>query len=102
MEALHQLSHFFNKIQADLRISVTHIGIYAALIRYWQKSGTENSFSAFARDIMQIAKISSSSTYHKCIRELCDYGYIAYKPSFNKTKASEISLPTLPINLEGV
>lgn len=98
MEA-SQLSHFFNRIQADPRISVTHIGIYAALIRYRQQNGAENSFSVFARQIMQIAKISSSSTYHKCIRELYDYGYIGYEPSFNKTKGSRISLPSLLINL---
>lgn len=102
MEALHQLSYFFNRIQADPRISITHIGIYAALIRYGEQIGADNSFSAFAIQIMIIAKISSSSTYHKCIRELHEYGYISYKPSFNKKKASVISLPTLLINLKKV
>lgn len=100
MEASNQLSHFFNRIQADPRISITHIGIYAALIRHCQKTGAINSFNAFAWQIMQIAKISSSSTYHKCIRELYDYGYIGYEPSFNKTKGSTISLPSLLINLK--
>lgn len=102
MEGSHQLSHFFNRIQADPRISVTHIGIYAALIRYWQQNGAKNSFNAFAKQIMQIAKISSSSTYHKCIKELLEYGYIDYRPSFSSERGSEISLRSLQINSNGV
>jgi hypothetical protein len=37
MEQLKALSDFFVAIENDPRISITHIGIYAALLQYWQK-----------------------------------------------------------------
>lgn len=84
------LSEFFSAIGEDYRISITHIGIYAALIEYWRAQDFANPIRAFSRDIMDIAKISASTTYHKCVRELSEYGYIRYEPSFNKKKGSRI------------
>jgi hypothetical protein len=37
MEALKPLSDFFSAIENDYRISITHIGIYAALLQYWKE-----------------------------------------------------------------
>lgn len=31
---------------------------------------------------MELAKISSTVTYHKCLRGLHAYGYINYRPSY--------------------
>jgi hypothetical protein len=41
---------------------------------------------------MELCKISASSTYHKTIRELHEFGYIEYRPSFNHNKRSLIRL----------
>lgn len=86
------LSDFFSAIEEDCRISITHIGIYAALVEYWGMHGWVNPVHAFSRDIMRIAKISAPTTYHKCIRELNEYGYIRYEPSFKKNEGSRIFL----------
>lgn len=84
------LSEFFEAIEADARISITHIGIYAALLRYRIQVGFINPIQVFSHEIMDIAKISSAITYHKCVRDLSDYGYIIYEPSFSHTKGSRI------------
>lgn len=41
---------------------------------------------------MRVSKICSNATYHKCIKELNDYGYLEYIPSFNPYKGSLVNL----------
>lgn len=90
MENLKPLSAFFLAIEKDFRISTTHIAMYAALLHCRADRGFINPIQIFRRDLTLIAKISSLHTYHKCIQELSDYGYIKYEPSFKKTQASKI------------
>lgn len=87
------LADFFFAIKKDGRISITHIGIYAALLQFRMDNGFTNPIQAFSREIMQIAKISAPITYHRCIRELSEYGYVNYKPSFKRNQASKIYFP---------
>ncbi len=88
MEILNPLSGFFSAIEKDYRIGITHIGIYAALLQYRQEQGFINPVTAFSYDIMRIAKISAPATYHKCVKELSEYGYIRYVPSFKRNQGS--------------
>lgn len=89
-ETLKPLSDFFDAIKKDGRISITHIGIYAALLQYWKEEKFCNPMTAFSQDIMVIAKVSSAATYYKCIRELNEFGYIRYEPSFSRNSGSKI------------
>ena len=90
MDQLKPLSDFFNAIAGDPRISITHIGIYAALLQYWSEHHFENPVHVFSYEIMRIAKISASTTYHKSIRDLNSYGYIKYEPSFKRNRGSKV------------
>lgn len=90
MEKLNYLSDFFGAIRSDARISITHIGIYAALLQYRILHDFTNPIQVFSHEIMDIAKLSSAITYHKCVKELNEYGYIRYEPSFNRNKGSRI------------
>lgn len=93
MSTLKPLADFFQTIAHDLRISITHIGIYAALLQYWQEHNFENPICAFSYEIMHLAKISGSATYHKIIKDLSDFGYIEYMPSFKRNKGSKVYFP---------
>ena len=93
MDRSKPLSDFFAAIEKDGRISITHIGIYAALLQYRIGKGFVNPVQLFGRDIMRIAKISAPITYHKCIKELSEYGYIKYTPSFKRNCGSEVHFP---------
>lgn len=97
MENLKPLSDFFAAIEKDFRISTTHIAIYAALLQLRKEKGFINPIDVFSRDIISIAKISSTYTYIKCVQGLNDYGYINYIRSFKKTQASKIYF----VDLEG-
>jgi hypothetical protein len=92
MEAYRAISGFFDAISKDARICSTHIGLYAAIVQYWLLNGCVNPMRAYAHELMPIAKISASTTYHKCIRDLHDFGYILYEPSFKRNERSKISL----------
>lgn len=93
MEAFKAFSNFFTAIEKDGRISSTHIGVFAALLQYRTANGFVNPIEVFSHQIMRIAKISAASTYHKCVKELSEYGYIKYEPSFKRTKGSKIYFP---------
>jgi len=90
MENLKPLSYFFEAIEKDFRISTTHIAIYAALLQYRVCSGFINPIEVYRYDISPIAKVLSPYTYHKCIRELDEYGYLKYVASSKKTQGSKI------------
>ena len=90
MDQLKPLLDFFQAIQNDGRISITHIGIYAALLQYRIDNGFNNPIQVFSWQIMKLAKISGSMTYHKCIKQLNEYGYIRYIPSFKRNQGSKI------------
>jgi hypothetical protein len=58
VEIFKPLSGFFDAIQKDARISITHIGFYAAVLRYWELDGGENPFYLTKAQMMRVAKIS--------------------------------------------
>ena len=89
-EGLKPLTDFFSVIESDFRISSTHIAIYAALLQYRCVRGFVNPIEVFRREMAPIAKISSKYTYHRCLSELHQYGYLHYEPSFKKTRGSRI------------
>lgn len=93
MESLTSLSNFFKAIENDYRISITHIGLYAALLQFRLDKGFINPVQAYRYEIMKIAKINGPVTYHKCIRELHEYGYIRYLPKKNRKQRSTIYFP---------
>ena len=41
---------------------------------------------------MEVAKISGLATYHKCMKDLVEFGYIQYDPSYNPAVNSQVRL----------
>ncbi|MFW2476278.1 MAG: hypothetical protein ACN4EP_05160 [Sediminibacterium sp.] len=86
------LVDFFRAIENDPRINSRHISLYVSLFQFGLYSECKNRLELFSREVMNVCKISASSTYHKTIKELHEFGYIVYEPSFNHNKPSSISL----------
>lgn len=57
----------FNPIDKNPRISITHIGLYAALLQYWSEHHYENPVYVFSYEIMKIAKISQAQLITKAL-----------------------------------
>jgi hypothetical protein len=88
----HQLFLFYQKAITDERLLPTHMALYFALFWSWQLSGYQNIITIYRKELMPIARINSIATYHKCIKDLTQFGYIDYKPSYNYYKGSQVFL----------
>lgn len=92
---MEQLSAFYEAIDGDTRVGVTHICLYVALLHEAKGLLTKGSAIEVNRDqLMQRARISRK-TYNKCMKELQEYGYINYQPSSNPQVGSQVQLKKL-------
>lgn len=92
MNYIKHLTGFFDRIVQDRSLNPTHISLYIGLFQFWNINRFQNPISITRDEIMRISKICSKATYHKCMRELNDKGYIKYEPSFNPFKGSMVVL----------
>jgi hypothetical protein len=92
MNYIKHLTGFFDRIVLDRNLNPTHISLYIALFQFWNVNRFKNPISITRDEVMCISKICSKATYHKCMRELNDRGYIRYEPSFNPFKGSMVIL----------
>jgi len=92
MDKAQDLSLLFKRVEADPRLRVTHIVLYAAISMYWIRSEYKTEFRISRKELMVMAHIDSIATYHKVLRELIAYEYIMYTPSFHPLRASTVSL----------
>ena len=76
MNYIKHLTGFFNKSNQDNSISPTHISLYLALFQRWNLNRFKNPIIISREEMMATAKIKSKATYHKCMRELNEKGYI--------------------------
>jgi hypothetical protein len=86
------LLFFLRHARDDARISAVHISLYTALIVYCENNERVHPFTVFSAELMPLCKISGTATYHRCIRELHEYGYIRYTPSYNHFLGSLVCL----------
>jgi hypothetical protein len=77
------LRSFLKDIEEDARISSAHISVYIALWKKLVDNNYEQPLSFFRAELIPVCKISGLNTYHKIIRQLHEYGYIKYIPSYN-------------------
>ena len=87
-----KLIEFYSSIIMDNRINSKHISLYMALFECWNENHFQNPVYFTRHTIMPLAKISGVATYHKCIKELHEYGYIKYIPSFHPGIQSRVYL----------
>lgn len=81
------------RMAKDQRLLTTHISLFTAMFVAWQQNGYTSPFAITRKGLMAFSKIASVATYHKCIRELDELGYIKYEPSFNPKLGSLIYWP---------
>ena len=95
MEQVKELTSFYSAIKSDPRIGTTHISLYMALFQFYNLNRLSNPILITRTSVMEAAKISGLATYHKCMRDLVEYGYIQYIPSYNPAISSQVFLLSL-------
>jgi hypothetical protein len=61
-----------------------------ALFERWNQNDFQNPVVIKRKQVMEASKISGLATYHRCIKELHEYGYIDYLPSYNSVIGSQV------------
>jgi replication initiation and membrane attachment protein DnaB len=89
---MEMLSDFYAAIKEDYRIGTSHIALYMALFHLHQLQPRTNTISIKRSTLMEAAKINGLATYHKCIKDLHELGYIEYIPSYNPANNSTVQL----------
>ena len=84
MGEVKELTSFFSAIREDHRIGTTHISLYMALFQFYNLNQLQNPVNITRAAVMEVAKISGLATYHKCIRDLAEFGYIPPNPTRGK------------------
>ena len=92
MNYIRHLTAFFDRIAIDERINPTHISLYLALFQFWNLNRFQNPISISRSEMMGVSKINAKATYHKVIKELHEFGFIVYRPSYNPFRGSEVEL----------
>lgn len=79
-------SLFYQKASTDNQLGPARISLYFALL---YEAGHTRSIPFYLQRpvVMQKAKIYSSVTLNRCIREMYDYGYIDYRSSFTPERS---------------
>jgi len=86
-------SKLLKRMEKDSRLLPTHLSLFTGLFVCWQRNGFVSPFSVTRKTLMAFSKIASVATYHKCIRELDEYDYIRYQPSYHPKEGSLVYWP---------
>ena len=86
------LSSFIEQAKDDPRIGPMHLGLYLAILSLGSSQSAGSSIEISARKLMPLAKIGGSRSYHRSIRQLHEYGYLHYEPSYDPELPSRIYL----------
>jgi hypothetical protein len=92
MNYIKHLAGFFDRVAGDARLNPTHVSMYVSMFQLWNANRFQNPISIARSELMLISKISGKTTYHKCLKELSEFGYIRYDPSYNPMKGSLVYL----------
>jgi len=92
MDTGNRLSSFLQLASKNKRFHQSHLSLYSALLMCYNKGLCQNPFRISRREIMKHSAIHSFATYHKCMRDLIEYGYVDYQPSYHPHLASQITL----------
>lgn len=76
------------RMEKDNRLLPTHLSLFTGLFVCWQRNGFISPFNVTRKTLMAFSKVASIATYHKSIRELDEYGYIRYQPSYHPKQGS--------------
>ncbi len=84
MQFIRAFNALIEVVAIDSRLSyATSLQLYyIALLQCWNKNNFRNPVTIKRTEIMRLSKVNAKTTYHKCIKELQNAGYIRYEPSY--------------------
>jgi len=89
---IRHLNTFFLRLGEDKRLNATHVSMYVVLFYQWNNARFSTEFYINRNEIMSLSRIGSKGTYHKCIKDLHQWKYLEYLPSYNPQIGSSIKM----------
>ena len=68
MNYIKHLNAVFQKVYADKRLNTTHVSLYMALFQFWNLNRFREEFYIDRQEVMELSKIGSTATYHRCFK----------------------------------
>jgi len=90
MAKTSKLVSFFRCSSSQYGITAHHISLFVSIYSVYESNNYASQFQVSRRRLMQLSKIQSKATYHKCLKDLIDKGYILYHPSYHPLEGSKI------------
>jgi len=87
-----QLNEAFERFNNDDRIKQGHITLYLAFFQKWNREYFKKTITINREWIMEKAKIKSKTTYHSYLKDLTDWGYLRYYPSYHPARGSKVQM----------
>lgn len=95
MEKVNYIIHLnavFERFNNDERIKQGHITLYLAFFQKWNREFFKKTLTINREFIMEKAKFKSKTTYHNYLKDLNDWRYLNYFPSFHPTRGSKVKM----------
>lgn len=95
MNYIIHLNAFLDRAAKEQWIVAYHYALYMALFNMWNKTGFRKTFRVKRKDGMSASKISSKTTYYKCLKELEEAGLLKYYAGKSPFTPAEIEMISL-------
>lgn len=87
-----ELMKYLSAYMKDPELNIWHLMILTSILSLGYNQKQWERIKVNRGKIMMLSHIRTLPTYHKYFKELQDFGYINYKPSFHPGSRSEVSL----------
>ncbi|MBT1712041.1 hypothetical protein KK062_27620, partial [Fulvivirgaceae bacterium PWU5] len=92
MNFIHHFRGWMDRSYFDGRLKTQHTSLYNVLFHLWNLNRFQNPVIIDRKEVMQWSKIGSINTYIRTLKDLTEWGYILYEPSFNPQQGSKVHL----------
>jgi uncharacterized membrane protein len=89
---LNEILYYFKVIEKDNRLNVWHVAILIAILVTALQQDRFVGITVSRSKIMSKSHINTVPTYHKYLKDLQDFGYICYRPSYHPGVRSEVDM----------
>ncbi|MEZ7516671.1 hypothetical protein [Flavobacterium frigidarium] len=79
-------------LSEDRRLNVWHLAILISIMQLGYNQRQKNVIKVSRSRIMALSHVNTLPTYHKYFKELQNFGYIIYSPSYHLGYQSEVKL----------
>jgi hypothetical protein len=92
MNYIYLIRDWMAVMREDDRTKTQHVALYMTLFQEWNLNYFRNPVKIKRADVMQQAGIGTANFYTKTMKELAEWGYIRYEPSYDPREGSRVYL----------